>query len=115
MGGAVFLPSSLALGQSMVGVMAVTGNLFQKDSKDHYSQWANGNLLQEGLCQHAVPPRTAAATADPHFCRRPSNTQWRSGPVFYGGHCCFPLSPGAQQVLFVPSKSILWVWGLILI
>ena len=59
----MFPPCSLALGQSMIGVMAVMATSFKKTPKDHCSQWANGNLLQEGLCQHAVPPRTAAASA----------------------------------------------------
>ena len=42
MGGTVLPPCSLASGQTMVGVMA--------------------ELLQKDLCQHAAPPRTAAAS-----------------------------------------------------
>ena len=49
---------------------------------------ASGNLLQEDLCQHATPPRTAAAralspeqaTADPRL--KPSQTEDEHTPFY---------------------------------
>ena len=74
---------------------------------------ANGNHLQEDLCHTLclpgwlllVPLSPRKATADPHLCRRPSNTENR---------CSFPMGLGAHKVLFVPFKSLWQVWGLIL-
>ena len=55
-------------------------------------------------------------THHPQPCSRPLPTHtstgdsWilsgKSGSVSCGGHCSFPLGPGAHKVLFLPSKSL---------
>ena len=72
----------------------------------------NGNVLQEDLCQHAVPSRTAAASApDPvasHY--QPTCPLWtltgKSGSVSCGVTAPFSWVLGAQKILLVPSKSL---------
>ena len=73
---------------------------------------ANGNLLQDHLCQHAAPPKIAIvsspdpvqATIDPQFCQRLPNTYRQVWRILLWGHCSSSLSPGAHKCLFVPSK-----------
>ena len=72
----------------------------------------NGDLLQEGLCHTQV-----CCTQSPCFCGRPLLThsstgvtqtlKSRSDTVSVG-------SPDVHKVLFVPSKHLWRVWGLIL-
>ena len=64
-------------------------------------------LLPELLC-----PWRATADSFPH--RRPSDTQRQVWLSLLWGSLLLSLSPGVHKVLFVPSKSLWWVWGLIL-
>ena len=72
----------------------------------------NGDLLQKGLCQHAMPSRTAAVNVPDPESRSThdlAGDSWtltgRSDSVSWGP-CSFLLGPGAHKVLFVPSKSL---------
>ena len=55
---------------------------------------------------HSVPPTLQQATADPHLCQRLLDTHRQVWVSLLWGHCSFLLGPGAQKVLFVPSKSL---------
>ena len=55
---------------------------------------------------HPEPLPLWQATADLYLCRRPSDTQGRSGSVSV-------ISSGVHKVLFDPSESLWRVWGLI--
>ena len=55
---------------------------------------------------HSVPPILQQATADPCLCRRLLDTHGQVWVSLLWGHCSFLLGPGAQKVLFVPSKSL---------
>ena len=90
----MFPPCSLALGQSMVGVMAVMTTSFKKTPRTIVvsglmatsSKRAYANKLCLPGLLLPVPLIPQQATADPYFCRRPSNTHrevwlsllWRS-------------------------------------
>ena len=72
---------------------------------------ANGDSLQKGLCQHTVPPRTAAINApDPvagHCQPTPPletpNTHRQVWLSVFWGHCFFLLGPTARkESLFLP-------------
>lgn len=72
---------------------------------------ANGNLFEEDLCQHAGPPRTAAAiapdpVAGPHLCKRLPNIHRQFWLSLLCSHCSFPLGSDVHRVLFGPSKSL---------
>ena len=81
----MFLPCSLALGQSMVGVMAVMATSFKRTPRTIIvsglmatsSKRAYANMLHLPGLLLPVPLIPQQATADPHFCRRPSNTHWK--------------------------------------
>ena len=51
-----------------------------------------------------MPLCTRQATADTSCHRRPSKLKTPAQSL--GGHCSFPLGPGAQKDLFVSSKSL---------
>ena len=53
---------------------------------------------------HSVP--RPCSRPQLHLCWRLLDTTSKSGSVSCGGHCSFPLGPGAHKVLFVPSKSL---------
>ena len=46
------------------------------------------------------------ATADPHLCRRPSNTQRQVWPCLFWGHCSFPLGSVVHKILLVPFRRV---------
>ena len=62
---------------------------------------------------HLVPPILQQATADPRLCWRLLDTHRQIWVSLLWGHCSFLLGPGAYKVLFVPSKHLWRVWGLI--
>ena len=73
---------------------------------------------------HATPPTVAtlslwqaswsAGPADPCLCRRPSNTQRQVLLSFLWESLLLSLGPDVHKVLYVFSKHLWWVWGLIL-
>ena len=77
---------------------------------------------QEDLCHMPCLPGTLLpeplssqqATTDPCLCRRPSNTHRHVCLSLLWGLLLLSLGPGAHKVLFVPSKHLWQVWGLIL-
>ena len=111
----MFLPSSLALGQSMVGVMAVMAISFKRTPKTIIVSGLMATSSKRAYASTLCLPGLLLPLLTHTFAGDPQILTGRSGSVCYGGHCFFPLSPGAQQVLFVPSKSLWRVWGLILI
>ena len=75
------------------------------------AQWLCGGAHTPhlpGLLQ-AEPLSPGQATANPCFCRRQSNTQMQGPQSLMGS-----LDPGAQKVLFEPSRHLWQLWGLIL-
>ena len=77
---------------SMVGLMGT--------SKRTYA-----NTCLPGL-RLPVPLSPWQATADSHLCRRPSNTHRQVCLSLLWSHCSFPLTPGAHNILFLPSKCL---------
>ena len=83
---------------------------------------ANGDLPQEDFCltpclQGLLQPEPLSswqATADLGLCRRHANTQRQIWLSLLWGSLLPSLGPGAQKVLFTPSKCLWQVWGLIL-
>ena len=55
---------------------------------------------------HSVPPILQQATTDPHLHWRLLDTCRQVWGSLLWGHCSFLLGPGANNVLFVPSKSV---------
>ena len=55
---------------------------------------------------HSVPPTLQQATSDPCLHQRLLDTHRQDWVSLLWGHCSFLLGPGAQKVLFVPSKSL---------
>ena len=53
-----------------------------------------------------MPPTLQQATPDPRLHRRLLDTHRQVWVSLLWGHCSFLLGPGAQKVLFVPSKSL---------
>ena len=53
-----------------------------------------------------VPLSPWQATADSHLCRRPSNTHRQVCLSLLWSHCSFPLTLGAHNILFLPSKYL---------
>ena len=83
---------------------------------------ANGGLLQEDLFHLLCLPALLLpvflslweATADPCLCRRPSHTQRQVWLSLLWGSLLLSVGFGAHKILFMPSKSLWQVWGLIL-
>ena len=75
---------------------------------------SNGDLLQKGLCQHIVPPRTVVFSApdptaghcQPTPPQRFLDTHRQVWLSLLWGHCSFLLGPGVLKLLSVPSKSL---------
>ena len=42
-------------------------------------------------------------TANPHLCRRPSDTHQQVWLSLLWDHCSFPLGPGAHKILYLPE------------
>ena len=82
----------------------------------------NGDLLQENLFHMLCHPglllpeslSLKQPTVDSCLSRRPSNTQRQFWFSLLWESLLLSLSPGTHKVLFVPSKHLWWVWGLIL-
>ena len=55
---------------------------------------------------HSVPPTLKQATTDPHLHQRLLDTHGQVWVSLLWSHCSFFLDPGANKVLFVPSKSL---------
>ena len=55
---------------------------------------------------HSVSPTLQQATSDPCLHQRLLDTHRQVWVSLLWGHCSFLLGPGAQKVLFVPSKSL---------
>ena len=55
----------------------------------------------------SVFPTLEQATTDPHLQWRPLDTHGHVWVSLLWGHCLFLLGPGALNILFVPSKSLL--------
>ena len=91
MGEAVFTPCCLTWDQTKVEAMKIMGTAFKR---------SHDALL------HSVPLTLQQATTDPVFCQRLLNTHRQVWASLLWGHCSFLLGPGAQKVLFVPSKSL---------
>ena len=89
MGGPVFPPHSLALGDG-----------------------SNGNFLQKDLGQRTEAPRTVAVSAPdpvaahccPHLCWRLPNTHRQVWLSLLWGHCSFLLHPGTHKTLLCPPS-----------
>ena len=62
----------------------------------------------------SVPLIPWQATVKLHLHQRLLNIHRQVWLGFLWDHCSFPLGPGTHKVLFVPSKSLWPVWGLIL-
>ena len=63
----------------------------------------------EGLMHallHSVAPTLQQATANPRLCQRLLDTHEQVWVSLLRGHCSFILVSGAQEVLFVPPKSL---------
>ena len=56
---------------------------------------------------HSMPPTLQQATSEPHLCQRLLDTHGQVWVSLLWGHCSFLLGPGANKVLFVPSKTCL--------
>ena len=61
-----------------------------------------------------VPQSPWQATADLHLHRRSSDTHRQVWLSLLCGSVLLSLGPGVHKVLFVPSKSLWQVWGLII-
>ena len=66
----------------------------------------NGDLPQKVQCMHSVPQALQQATTDPRLCWRLLDIHGQVWVSLLWCHCSFLLGPGANKVLFVPSKSI---------
>ena len=55
---------------------------------------------------HSVPLTLQQATTDPHLHQRLLDTPRQVWVSLLWDHCSFILGPGAQKILFVPSKSL---------
>ena len=91
MGGAVFPPSYLTWGQTMLEVMKIMATSFKR------SHACTATL-------NATNP--AAGHRWPMPCWRLLDTQGQVWVSLLWDHCSFLLGPGAHKVLFVPSKSL---------
>ena len=92
MGGVVFPPYYLTWGQTMVEVMKI----WRLPSK---------GPMHELL--HSMPPTLQQASSEPHLCQRLLDTHGQVWVSLLWGHYSFLLGPGANKVLFVPSKTCL--------
>ena len=70
-------------------------------------------LLQKDLCQHAAPPRTAAASVPETAAGHCQPTPLPETPTHRQGWLSllwcpysFLLEPGMHKILFMPSKSV---------
>ena len=61
-----------------------------------------------------MPLSSQKTITNPCVHRRPSDTHRQVWLSLLWGHCSFAPGPGAHKVVFVPSQSLWWVWGLIL-
>ena len=91
MGRAVFPPCYLTWGQTMGEVMKIMVTSFRR-SHAHTATLA------------ALNP--AAGQCQPHLHQRLLDIYRQVWVSLLWGHCSFLLCPGAQKVLFVPSKSL---------
>ena len=69
----------------------------------------HGDLLQKVFLltlPRSVPYTLPQATADPCLCQRLLDTHEQVWVSLLRGHCSFLLVSGAQEVLFVPPKSL---------
>ena len=91
LGGNVFPPCCLTLGQTMAEVMKIMVTSFKKSH----------------ACTAALSaPTLQQATADPRLGRRLPDTHRQVWFSLLWDHCSFLLGPGVQKALFVPSKSL---------
>ena len=70
------------------------------------SNEGNGDLPQKVQCMHSVPQALQQATTDPRLCWRLLDIHGQVWVSLLWCHCSFLLGPGANKVLFVPSKSL---------
>ena len=91
MGGAVFPPCYLTWGQTMVEVMKIMVTSFRRS----HAHTATLNV-----------PNPAAGQCQPHLHQRLLDIHGQVWVSLLWAHCSFLLCPGAQKVLFVPSKSL---------
>ena len=56
---------------------------------------------------YSMPPTLQQVASNPHLCQRLLDTHGQVWVSLLWGHCSFLLGPGANKVLFVPSKTCL--------